>query len=289
MKTQQSEHYILTRFNLRLWTKDKHRNNTRTKEWLKNRFELFELFCLPSIMNQTNQNFKWIVLFDINTPDEYKDKIREYEKICLHFCPCFVEANKSRYFVHVFKEEIAKRIKKETSQLITTYLDNDDALHQNYIEGVQKIEVERPTFVSYVYGIQYYTELNIATRVPYTNNHFISLIEPLNDNHTTFRTVYGYGSHVDIDKHKRAGTIYIKNPHQDRWIEVIHEANMDNDVKMTFDTKLIIDINQLKKAYGIDIRLSKYSKRIFYSTFLLRAFKEVFRHLKLKITGRKWD
>lgn len=288
MKTQQSEHYILTRFNLRLWTKDKHRNNTRTKEWLKNRFELFEQFCLPSIINQTNQNFKWIVLFDINTPNEYKDKIRKYEKICMQFCPCFVEANKSRYFVHVFKEEIAKRINKDTRQLITSYLDNDDALHKAYVEEVQQMNVSIPTFISHVYGIQYFTELNIATRVPYTNNHFISLIEPLDDN-KVFKTVYGYGSHIAINKYKKTKTIYLNNPKKDRWIEVIHEANMDNDVKMTFDTKLITDINLLKNEYGIDIRLSKHSKSIFYSSFLFRAFKEIFRHIKLKITGRRWD
>ena len=283
------EHYILTRFNLRLWTKDKKRNETRTDEWLKQRFELFEKICLPSIMNQTNQTFKWIVLFDSETPEFYKKKIQHYQNICKLFCPCFVEAYKSRYFVSVFREEIQKRIEKNTNFLITTYLDNDDALHKNYIEEIQQMEVKRPTFVSYVYGIQYYTELNIATRVPYTNNHFISLAEPLNENQTNFKTVYGYGSHVDINKHKRIETVYIKNPQQDRWIEVIHETNMDNDVKMTFDTKLIKDVDQLKKEYGIDIQLSKCSKNIFYSTFLYRAFKEVFRHIKLKITGRKWD
>lgn len=283
------EHYILTRFNLRLWTKDKKRNETRTDEWLKQRFELFEKICLPSIMNQTNQTFKWIVLFDSETPEFYKKKIQHYQNICKMFCPCFVEAYKSRYFVSVFREEIQKRIEKNTNFLITTYLDNDDALHKNYIEEIQQMEVKRPTFVSYVYGIQYYTELNIATRVPYTNNHFISLAEPLNDNQTNFKTVYGYGSHVDINKHKRIETVYIKNPQQDRWIEVIHETNMDNDVKMTFDTKLIKDVDQLKKEYGIDIQLSKCSKNIFYSTFLYRVFKEVFRHIKLKITGRKWD
>ena len=283
------EHYILTRFNLHLWTKDKKRNETRTDEWLKQRFELFEKICLPSIMNQTNQTFKWIVLFDSETPEFYKKKIQHYQNICKLFCPCFVEAYKSRYFVSVFREEIQKRIEKNTNFLITTYLDNDDALHKNYIEEIQQMEVKRPTFVSYVYGIQYYTELNIATRVPYTNNHFISLAEPLNDYQTNFKTVYGYGSHVDINKHKRIETVYIKNPQQDRWIEVIHETNMDNDVKMTFDTKLIKDVDQLKKEYGIDIQLSKCSKNIFYSTFLYRAFKEVFRHIKLKITGRKWD
>lgn len=284
----QIEHYILTRFNLRLWTKDKNRNHTRTEEWLKNRFELFEDFCLPSIMNQTNQSFRWIVLFDINTPDKYKERIKSYEKVCRQFCPCYVEADKSRYFVKVFKDEIHKRIKKDTKFLITTYLDNDDALHQKYVEEVQNMEVKFPTFVSYVYGIQYYTELNIATRIPYTNNHFISLIEPL-DETQSFRTVYGYGSHIAINKYANTKTLYIDSSNQDRWIEVIHETNMDNDVKMTFDTKLVKDVELLKKEYGLNITLSSKSTTIFYSTFLFRAFKEVIRHIKLKIVGRKWN
>lgn len=284
----QTEHYILTRFNLRLWTKDKNRNHTRTEEWLKNRFELFEKFCLPSIMNQTNQSFKWIVLFDFQTPDKYRERISSYEKVCRQFCPCYVEPERSRYFVKVFKEEIHKRINKDTNILITSYLDNDDALHQKYVEEIQKMKVEFPTFVSYVYGIQYYTELNIATRVPYTNNHFISLIEPLDENQN-FRSVYGYGSHIAIHKYANTKTVYIDNTHQDRWIEVIHEANMDNDVKMTFDTKLIKKVDALKNEYGVDITLAKNSTVIFYTTFLLRAIKEVFRHIKLKIVGRKWD
>ena len=284
----QKEHYILTRFNLRLWTKDKNRNNTRTDEWLINRFELFERFCLPSIMNQTSQSFKWIVLFDINTPEKYKERIKSYEKACQQFFPCYVEAEKSRYFVRVFRDEIYKRIKKDTNLLITTYLDNDDALHKKYVEEVQEINVEFPTFLSYVYGIQYYTELNIATRVPYTNNHFISLIEPL-DKTQSFRTVYGYGSHVAINKYANTKTLYMDSSSQDRWIEVIHEANMDNDVKMTFDTKLIRDTEVLKKDYGLNITLSPQSTAIFYTTFLFRAFKEVIRHIKLKIVGRKWN
>ena len=282
------EHFILTRFNLRLWTKDKKRNDTRTNEWLKNRFDLFEKYCLPSIMNQTNHSFKWIVLFDLETPNNYKDRIKAYEKYCPSFCPCFVKAEKSRYFVSIFKEEIKRRMKEDTNLLITTYLDNDDALHQNYVEETQKIEATLPTFVSYVYGIQYYTELNIATRVPYTNNHFISLIEPLKES-SDFRTVYGYGSHIAINKYKKTQTIYVNNPIQDRWIEVIHEANMDNDVKMTLDTKLIEDIDKLKKEYSINVTLSKNSKSIFYTTFFIRAVKEMIRHIRLKIMGRKWD
>lgn len=285
----ETEHFILTRFNLSLWIKDKKRNETRTDEWLKQRFELFEQFCLPSIINQTNQSFQWIVLFDINTPDYYKEKIRGYKNVCKQFIPCFVPSNEGRYFVRIFRDEIKKRLCKDTHRLITTYLDNDDALHREYIGEVQKVQDKGcPTFVSFVYGLQYYTELNIATRISFFNNHFISLIECLGEDRL-FRTVYGYGSHGTVHKVPNIKMVFIDNPKQDRWVEVVHEANMDNDVRMTFKTYLVRSCNQLKDGYGVDITLSKKSGIIFLTSFVWRAFIQVLRHIKQRIIPRKWD
>ena len=284
-----TEHYILTRFNLCLWTKDKKRNETRTEEWLRQRFNLFEKFCLPSIINQTNPNFKWIVLFDVQTPDCYKEKIKGYEAMCKQFCPCFVQPNEGRYFVKIFRNEIKKRLQNDTNRLITTYLDNDDALHKQYIDDIQEAEYKnQPTFISFVYGLQYYTELNIATRIPFFNNHFISLIEHVSDN-GMFRTVYGYGSHGTVHKVPNTKMVLIDNPEQDRWVEVVHQANMDNDVRMTLKTELIRDCNKLIDDYGVDLKLSKKSSRIFLTSFAWRAFMEVIRHIKQRIIPRKWD
>lgn len=284
-----TEHYILTRFNLCLWTKDKKRNETRTDEWLKQRFELFELFCLPSIINQTCSNFQWIVLFDANTPDCYKEKIKKYETKCKQLIPCFVQPHEGRYFVKIFREEIKKRLQKDTNLLITTYLDNDDAIHQQYVEEIQQIKYKGcPTFASFVYGLQYYTELNIATRIPFFNNHFISLIENITNN-GMFRTVYGYGSHGTVHKVPNTKMVLIDKPDQDRWVEVVHKANMDNDVRMTCNTHLIQNYDKLKKEYGIDIALAQNSGIIFLTSFAWRAFKEVIRHIKQRIIPRKWD
>ena len=75
------QHYILTRFNLRRddWTITKNNEKVLSDSWLKDRFELFENFCFNSVKNQTNQNFKWLVFFDSNTPDNYKQKVKEFE------------------------------------------------------------------------------------------------------------------------------------------------------------------------------------------------------------------
>lgn len=67
--------FFLTRFNILLWQKDKEGSPVRTKKWLNHRFSLFEKYCLPSIKNQTCQDFEWIVLLDSTTPEIYKSKM----------------------------------------------------------------------------------------------------------------------------------------------------------------------------------------------------------------------
>ena len=69
-------HFIITRFNLRIWQQDKNNIPTHTSEWLEHRFELFEKYCLPSVENQTNKNFIWLCMFDKETPAPYKERIR---------------------------------------------------------------------------------------------------------------------------------------------------------------------------------------------------------------------
>lgn len=64
---------------------------------------------------------------------------------------------------------------------------------------------------------------------------------------------------------------------------------MDNDVRMTFDTHLITDLKKLKNDFGIKLELSKNSTFIYYTAFLKRTLKEIFRHVWLKIVGRKWN
>ena len=70
-------HFIITRFNVRVGKpqNDKNGNHTNTDVWLKNRIDLFEKYCLPSIVGQTSKNFIWLVLFDKKSIQEYMHKI----------------------------------------------------------------------------------------------------------------------------------------------------------------------------------------------------------------------
>lgn len=105
-------------------------------QWLDHRFSLFEKYCLPSVRNQTCQAFIWIVLFDSKTPEMYKKRIDEYKKTCPQMISVFVEPQNGRYFAEIFRREIVKRL--DAKRVVSTYLDNDDALHMGFVEELQQ-------------------------------------------------------------------------------------------------------------------------------------------------------
>lgn len=282
-------HFILTRFNIRLWTRDKQNHKTYTESWLNERFGLFEKFCLPSVRNQSCGNFLWIVLFDEKTPESYLRRIERYKEECRQFIPCMVSAEEARFFVRIFQREIRKRMPDSAERLITTYLDNDDALRYDYIAKVQQIAktVSDHTFISFKYGLQYFTRYNIATRVSYRNNHFLSFVEPYGSL-INIKTVMGYGSHALVEHYHNTHFLLIDAPDNEEWVEVVHERNMDNDVRMTFDTYLVRNRSELHDNYGVDVVLSGESAFIYRTRFLWHAIGEILRHVKYRFVERKW-
>ena len=272
-------HFILTRFNLLLWNKDKEGNKVRTKGWLKHRFALFEQYCLPSIQSQTCQNFEWIVLFDSTTPDRYKERIVEWQKECPHLIPVYVEPQNGCYFAEIFRQEVVKRLNAQ--RVITTYLDNDDALSLRLVDELQKrVEsLSDGTFINYVEGYQYFTDHKYVMQIHYPRNHFISVVE--DGNPATIKTIYGYGSHYYIEKIPGVRIENVKN--LPMWCEVIHERNMGNDAyflnaKMVREAKGFgFMFKDSSINYGTGIYLLRYLPR-YFKTFIRRCGYFIFRN-----------
>jgi hypothetical protein len=51
---------------------------------MENRMWLFENFCFPTVVSQSNKNFKWL-LFDENTKEIYKNRIEKLVENHPHF------------------------------------------------------------------------------------------------------------------------------------------------------------------------------------------------------------
>lgn len=276
------QHFILTRFNLFLWKKDKGGCKVRTIEWLEHRFSLFEKYCLPSVKNQTCKGFEWIVLFDSKTPDEYKERIKEYQKACPQLMPVFVEPQNGRYFAEIFKREIVKRLNAE--RVLTTYLDNDDALSTGFVKELQTraLKVSDGTFINYNDGYQFYTDYKYLMKIRYPKNHFVSVVE--RGDPATIKGIFGYGGHYYLDRIK--GVRIERAMDQPFWCEVIHGKNMVNDAYF-IDAKMVRDIDKLRNEFAINEDV-KYGAGLYLFRYLPRYVKTFIVRVKHHLFGWEW-
>ena len=128
------DHVILTRFNLPSGGTEA--RIRASESWLVNRWELFERYCAPSVAAQTNQNIKWIIYFDPESPEWLKAAVAPYAERGL-FTPI--------YRAEVPYPDLLADVRDVSSgiadMLMTTNLDNDDGLAVDFVERLQSAVV----------------------------------------------------------------------------------------------------------------------------------------------------
>jgi len=213
------QHYIITRFNLRRkdWNTTKNNEVVLSDAWHKERFELFENFCFPSVKNQTNQNFKWLVFFDTNTPNIFRKKISQYVKEYHNFYPFYIAGMNS--FIPSIINEVTKM--DDMKYIITSRLDNDDCLHKNYTQVVQSFfNNQKYMAIDIVdgYGMEIGNKVRLG-KMRHAYNPYMSLIERKEN----FKTVWHKGhTHWKYEKN----LMQVKN--KPSWLTVIHQKNKSN-------------------------------------------------------------
>jgi hypothetical protein len=128
------DHVLLTRFNLPSIGVE---SLVRAREgWLRDRVELFERYCLPSVRGQTNQQFHWLVYLDPESPTWLKDRIAE-----LSADGCFTPM----FRASVSRQDLVSDLRSVSGgrrdELLTTNLDNDDALANDFVERLQAADM----------------------------------------------------------------------------------------------------------------------------------------------------
>lgn len=221
------KHFVLTRFNIKLDNIPNHNKNNqpiRNDSWLKERFFLFEKYCMPSMIEQSNNNFIWLVLFSSDTPAKYLQKIEKYKLQFSFFKPLFLKNGDYLSIQKAFNEEYPKYLKASDQYLITSRIDNDDAFHKDMIKEVQnRFNRQNDIFLSFIYGLQYDINKKVLARIHFERNHFISRIEKISNSIETVIT----HDHTQIEK--IAKVIFINNKRKPMWLEIIHEGNIFNE------------------------------------------------------------
>jgi len=126
-------HFLVTRFNVRLPFGGRVNLDPR---WLDHRHALFERFCLPAVTGQSTKAFRWLLLCDARTPEPHRSRLEGYERVSnaeIIWVDDEVQAG--------LRAAVAARLGHGT-HVITSRLDNDDAICRDFVERVQ--EAARP-------------------------------------------------------------------------------------------------------------------------------------------------
>ena len=213
------KHFVLTVFNVRL----SHGGAMAPdRAWLEHRFRLFEEFCFPSVQAQTSADFTWFVFFDTSTPDEFKRRIERFS-VLRQFVPCYVsEVMGIESFSSMKASLIAPYLPFGATHVITSNLDNDDALHSHFVENVQKeFSGQEFEFLNFTNGFLYDQEQERLYVRKHHSNPFVSLIEKTEQ----ARTVW-CAPHPEMARLGRVRQLAT----EPMWLQVIHGRNVSNSI-----------------------------------------------------------
>ncbi|TVQ57706.1 MAG: hypothetical protein EA355_03740 [Rhodobacteraceae bacterium] len=214
MSPESFQHVVMTRFNLA--TPGRESAIRIRPGWLSGRFDLFERYCLPSMAAQTRQDFDWIVYFDVDTPASFRERIercREVRPFTPYYTPLFLSEGWPRSIRETFGETAPR--------LLTTRLDNDDALARDHVERLQAavapFDGARASF-NFTNGFLLNGGRVYAHRHP--ANAFASQLEPWGAETRTASSI----PHLDMADY---GPV-IQIPGPGGWLQVIHDGNVSN-------------------------------------------------------------
>lgn len=210
-------HVIMTRFNLATPGRESALRNR--PGWLAERFDLFERYCLPSVAAQTERRFHWIVYFDADTPEPFRARIEACRAV-QPFTP---------YFTPLFPAEGWPRSVRETLDapapwLLTTRLDNDDALAADFVARLRAAALEAPLRRG---ALNFTNGYIMAGGRLYAHSHpsnaFASWLEPWDEAMRTAPSI----AHMEFAEHGPVRQI----GGAAAWMQIVHGGNVSNKVR----------------------------------------------------------
>jgi hypothetical protein len=215
-------HYLITRYNVPLagWEKDKHGVDTRDEAWLAHRFHLFSTYCFPSVVAQSNAQFTWLIYMDQETP---RNSLHPLEMLIQPHANISLR-RASGYF------ECLADINTELQQagaafVITSRLDNDDAIGHDYISRIQQaFKPQHGMLINLLHGHGYDITRQVAMRLRHIRkNAFMSLIEKCNPD----------GNHISIrgfqHDHPPEHFTMTNLTEPFGWLKIFHDRNLKSE------------------------------------------------------------
>lgn len=160
-------HLLLTRFNVEIAYADPGRGVEDA--WLRDRLEVFDRITVPSVTSQTARLDAWLVFVNANSPAWFRSNIEARS----YLTPVWIDGP---LLDGRIPDEVIALGLTDRKYLITSRVDNDDALAQDFVAVVQQqFEQQARLFVEFPNGLEYSS--GDFFRKTWRSNPFMSLIE----------------------------------------------------------------------------------------------------------------
>lgn len=187
------QHFLITRINID-WNISRPLNNRNDLNFLSYRFKIFEQTCYPSINAQTNKNFIWLLLLDAEIPSQFKERVENYSSNPA-IKPVFITNQAT--CLEKLRKAINTHLLESTRYIITTNLDSDDAITDDFMDTVQsQFREQNFEFINFPFGYLYRFE----NQKLYLREWLKSPVYTLIEKSSIYDTVLKY-SHDQITKY----------------------------------------------------------------------------------------
>lgn len=208
------EHWLVTRFNV---PRNDCLGRSLDPAWLEHRARLFITYCLSSVCQQLCQDFRWLLLLDRDTPRSYVGRVFDWRRErTFEILPVGIRWLKD------MNDYLASQCR--APYLITSRLDSDDAIHDDYMHAAQRaFEQQEFEFVEMPHGWKWDESRRTLSSDRNPSGPFLTLIER--------RT--GPPKTVHCCEHRRASDFgVVRQIDLDpAWLQVIHGGNIMNRIE----------------------------------------------------------
>lgn len=256
------EHVIITRFSYR-FRKDYPIKNLFDSERLTRRFQLFETFCLPSVLSQINPNFYWVIVVDTELPTNYLDIL--WKNIAKFYSSSLYATRGPRQiFVHRWEytstlahiDWLQKLIPLNRKYLVTTRLDDDDSISRDFTNQVADVIrtslIKSFKLISFSNGYYWYNQPTLSYGIfKATNRPWIAIgLTMITEREKYPITVY-FGNHTKLVNHIRNWKNHSMLKHY------IEAAKEEYDAKVVLEKYEVIRKNTpvyIRSVHGFNLQ-----------------------------------
>lgn len=235
------KHFILTRFNLGLYD----RPGIDPDWWVARRLDLFGQITVPSIRAQIEKRFTWWVFFDQRTPRRFLRRAADVLE------PGPQDGHEAQIMIvrppspdsFDTAVDMIRGLPGLPGKVITTRLDNDDAVSADFVQTVQDLAflAGDRTVINFLDGWRADWWAGRAAPLKKGLNPFLSLVETVDDP-AELQTCWAENHHR-MDKVGRAYNV--SGPR--RWIQFAHGGNLKN---IPAESAEAVDLSAVAPNFG---------------------------------------